>query len=95
MLRDIEKSNLNTEGLFLNADAGFDSQKFRDLCSANEIIENIPANKRNGSPSYSINVGLLLKEPMLGWMLLKLFSYGLKPRKYTGKNSIYWLFPLS
>ena len=54
MLRDIEKSNLNTEGLFLNADAGFDSQKFRDLCSANEIIENIPANKRNESPCEAV-----------------------------------------
>lgn len=54
MLRKIELSNIKTEGLFLNADAGFDTEKFRDSCFANDIIENIPANQRNGKESEFI-----------------------------------------
>ncbi|WP_260126051.1 transposase [Elizabethkingia anophelis] len=35
-------------GLFLNADSGFDSKKFRDLLDRKEIIGNIKENPRNG-----------------------------------------------
>jgi len=35
------------EELFINADAGFDSQAFRDLCFSKDIIANIDFNKRN------------------------------------------------
>jgi transposase len=47
MLEDIEQSKIKINGLFLNADAGFDSQAFRDLCLSNDIIANIDFNKRN------------------------------------------------
>lgn len=47
MLLDLSASNIETDGLFLNADAGFDSEGFRKACSANGIIANIDFNKRN------------------------------------------------
>lgn len=47
MLADLGKSEIETKGLFLNADAGFDSERFRELCHDYEIIPNIDFNKRN------------------------------------------------
>jgi hypothetical protein len=32
LLNMLQEANIATEGLFLNADAGFDSQKLRNLC---------------------------------------------------------------
>jgi transposase len=45
---NIEKSNIPTEGLFLNADAGFDTKNFRSYCFSKDIIANIALNSRNG-----------------------------------------------
>ena len=47
MLADLEASEISTKYLFLNADAGFDSEGFRNTCSSNDIIANIDFNKRN------------------------------------------------
>ena len=47
MIADIKEAQIQTNGLFLNADAGFDSEEFRKTCSTNEIIANIDFNKRN------------------------------------------------
>ena len=47
MLSDLQESTINTEGIFMNADAGFDSKAFRNQCKAHEIIPNIDFNKRN------------------------------------------------
>jgi transposase len=47
MLEDIEQSQIQTNGLFLNADAGFDSEGFRNTCFSKGIIANIDFNKRN------------------------------------------------
>ncbi len=47
MLSDLEQSQIETNGLFLNADAGFDSEGFREICFSNGIIANIDFNKRN------------------------------------------------
>ena len=44
----LEQANISIDGLFLNADAGFDSQKIRDKCEAKGIIENLAEKKRNG-----------------------------------------------
>ena len=33
MIDDLEQSQIQTNGLFLNADAGFDSEGFRKICS--------------------------------------------------------------
>lgn len=45
----LEGAGISVEGLFINADAGFDSQKLRDKCEAKGIIANICPNKRNGN----------------------------------------------
>lgn len=47
MLYDLEGSDVSTKDIFLNADAGFDSKEFRELCFVNDIIPNIDINKRN------------------------------------------------
>ncbi|HLW31558.1 MAG TPA: IS5 family transposase [Aequorivita sp.] len=45
----LEKANIKVEGLFLKADAGFDSKDFRNSCEKKEIHANVCFNKRNGS----------------------------------------------
>lgn len=45
----LEQANIPVEGLFLNADAGFDSKEFRKSCDSKEINANICFNKRNGN----------------------------------------------
>jgi transposase len=40
MFSSIRASNIRTDGLFLNADAGFDVYEFRQYCGQNEIIDN-------------------------------------------------------
>jgi transposase len=47
MITDLELSKIETNGLFLNADAGFDSEGFRKTCFSKGIIANIDFNKRN------------------------------------------------
>ncbi len=45
----LEEANIPVDGLFLNADAGFDSKEFRLCCEKKEINANICFNKRNGN----------------------------------------------
>ena len=47
ILEDLKESAIKINDLFLNADAGFDSEGFRELCFSNDIIANIDFNKRN------------------------------------------------
>ena len=61
MLTNIRSSNISTEGLFLNADAGFDTIDFREFCIANDIIGNIDVNKRNGGEKDYLFDDLLYK----------------------------------
>ena len=49
MLSQLKTSKIETDGLFLNADSGFDSTNFRILCHQHETFDNIDANKRNGN----------------------------------------------
>jgi transposase len=49
VIHTLEQAEINVDGLFINADAGFDSQKLRDKCKAKGIIANIGHNKRNGN----------------------------------------------
>ena len=44
----IEDSGLSVSGLFLNADAGFDSAQFRRDCRQQEVFPNVAFNKRRG-----------------------------------------------
>lgn len=41
------KAGINLNGLFLNADAGFDSQELRELCYQKGIFANVDFNPRN------------------------------------------------
>ena len=45
----LEQANISVGGLFLNADAGFDSKEFRKSCENKQINANICFNKRNGN----------------------------------------------
>ena len=45
----LEEAEISVDGLFVNGDAGFDSQKLRDKCEAKGIIANICRNKPNGN----------------------------------------------
>lgn len=49
MMEQLRRSDIRTEGLFLNADSGFDTMEFRKFCLSHEIFDNIDRNKRNGS----------------------------------------------
>jgi len=45
----LEDAEIAVEGLFLNADAGFDFKELREKCEAKGIIPNFDINKRNRS----------------------------------------------
>lgn len=47
----LQEAGIETKGLFLNADAGFDSQELRKQCTAMKIEANIACNPRNRDPS--------------------------------------------
>jgi transposase len=49
----LQQAGIELEGLFLNADAGFDSTEFRECCSDQAIIANIPENPRNAQQKDS------------------------------------------
>ncbi|WP_431343212.1 transposase family protein [Chryseobacterium sp. JK1] len=44
----LHDADIESKGLFLNADSGFDSKKFRDILNKKEIIGNIKENSGNG-----------------------------------------------
>ena len=44
----LEEAGIEHKGLFLNADAGFDSKSVREFLESKEIIANIKPNPRNG-----------------------------------------------
>ena len=46
MLEDLDKANIKTDGLFLNADAGFDCDVLRAFLYKNGIIANICISRR-------------------------------------------------
>jgi transposase len=49
MWSSIESARIPTDGLFLNADAGFDTAEFRQHCEQREVTGNVDHNKRNGA----------------------------------------------
>ena len=44
----LNSSALSVSGLFLNADAGFDTEQFRQRCHKHEVFPNVAFNKRRG-----------------------------------------------
>jgi len=51
MFDGIRSSGIRTDWLFMNADAGFDTETFRRFCYNEDIVDNIDKNKRNGDNS--------------------------------------------
>lgn len=47
LLEDLHQMGIATDGLFINADKGFDAAVLRHLCEANGIHLNTPVNKRS------------------------------------------------
>lgn len=50
----LKKAGVNLNGLFLNADPGFDGENFRKVCESENIIPNIKPNPRNNSKLQSL-----------------------------------------
>lgn len=50
MFDDLKKANVRVDGLFLNADAGFDCDILRSVLERNEIIPNICINRQRKDP---------------------------------------------
>ena len=48
MCKLLEDAGISLQGVFMNADAGFDSEALRTLCAEKEIEANIADNPRNG-----------------------------------------------
>jgi len=61
MVYNIQNAGIRSDGLFLNADSGFDTEGFRTYCYENEIIGNIDHNKRNNSQGEHLFDELLYK----------------------------------
>lgn len=49
----LQQAGIAIEGLFINADAAFDSAEFRECCSSIEMIANVPENPRNNQQKDS------------------------------------------
>ena len=49
LIEMLEEAHIEVKGLFLNADAGFDTREVRRICEAYEIIPNFEFYPRNGS----------------------------------------------
>lgn len=49
VMATLEEADIPVEGLFLNADAGFDAKSFRETCDKKGINANVCFNKRNGN----------------------------------------------
>lgn len=45
----LKEADINLDGLFLNADSGFDSDSFREACEKENIIPNVKLNPRNSA----------------------------------------------
>lgn len=52
LFRQMEASKLDCKGLFLNADAGFDTNDFKKKCYQEDIIPNVDKNKRRGNKEH-------------------------------------------
>ena len=73
----LEQANIQVDGLFLNADAGFDSKEFRLCCEKKEINANVVSIKEmaiqiemNILTNCFIMSDIKLREQMHGWTVL-------------------------
>ena len=51
----LKGADINLDGLFLNADPGFDSDSFRQVCEKENIIPNVKPKRRSPNPRNSGN----------------------------------------
>ncbi|MFV0536358.1 MAG: transposase, partial [Dysgonomonas sp.] len=58
----LSKATIAVDGLFVNADAGFDSVGFRDKCFKDGVIANTAINPRNGNNDQVVIFDELLYE---------------------------------
>lgn len=49
----LREAGISLDGLFLNADSGFDSNSFREACEKENIIPNVKSNSRNSGNKES------------------------------------------
>ncbi len=56
MIKSVQLADIPVEGLFLNADSGFDTKDFRSYYYKNELFDDIDRNKRNGNEYESETV---------------------------------------
>ena len=49
LLKLLKEAEIDLDGLFLNADSGFDSKNLKQICDEENIIANIKTNPRNAS----------------------------------------------
>lgn len=49
VIASLDEADISVEGLFLNADAGFDSEELRNKCEGKGIMANFAKNKRNSN----------------------------------------------
>ena len=47
IFQTLQKADISVDGLFLNADAGFDSKELRKLCADRRVYPNVCFNKKN------------------------------------------------
>jgi hypothetical protein len=50
----LKRAKINLNGLFLNADPGFDGENFRRACESENIVPNIKSNPRNASETQRL-----------------------------------------
>jgi hypothetical protein len=53
MVEDIAASTVSLKGVFMNADSGFDSEKFKEKCEEMEIELNVKTNKGGGKRKHT------------------------------------------
>lgn len=56
MAKQLTQSNLSLDGIFLNADAGFDCTAIKTFCEMQGMIANIDKNPRNGNAEKSTSL---------------------------------------
>jgi hypothetical protein len=79
MVDNMKSIGINPDGLFINADLGFDNASFKKACESNDIIANINFNKRNSKTTDNEHLldnklykeRFLLNAQMHGSILLK------------------------
>lgn len=76
LFTDLEKANISVDGIFINADGGFDAEIFRNTCFKHGAIANVDFNSRNGNvrDDYLLDdlldkESIVLKEQMPGWIV--------------------------